>query len=602
LTTTRKSKQFVAAVAGFAIAAVGLLSTTAEAVLPPLSAPNGVATVAPASGTRTSVWGMTLPGGAACAGDSVTGNYLWSTFLVASNVDASQLTWSSGSPVYAANPAAVVQPLFGAGSPIINETTGLGDGAVLIAGKPIDLATYPANFIPAGQYKVGVACILGGATTEAFWQSTISIAVNGSGVITGYSPFAVPGAPTLTSPLTAGVTGTLSGTFTAPASTPATLSYLVTATPPSGPAITTTVAAPASAFTIGGLTNGIAYSVTVRTTNLAGTGAASNTVISPIVFDVNQRAAVTLLPAIPGVNTVALSWVAPTGVAPTGYSIAVPGVVGSPFTVAAGATSFTVPALCSLGALTFTVTPTHPAPFFGSPASLSSTALCDGTLIQDVTVVRPAGALVLTQRCGVFGPLPIELASPGFAQLTALSASGGLVGTAPTVPLVGADPQFGNYPNPSPVASVTRCGVDLGTAQYVTSGTLAGQYYAANGRINQVTVSDTRDTDTGWIASATMSNFDVVGGGSSFSGNYLGWSPVVTDDSDLTVAGYDQLAVAGASVLPTTAAGLATPKALATTAVGRGLGIATFDARLKLLIPVSARAGTYNGTLTFTVV
>jgi hypothetical protein len=39
----------------------------------------------------------------------------------------------------------------------------------------------------------------------------------------------------------------------------------------------------------------------------------------------------------------------------------------------------------------------------------------------------------------------------------------------------------------------------------------------------------------------------------------------------------------------------------ADTQVG-GLGIAKIDARLKLLIPVSADAGTYSGVLTFTVI
>ena len=249
------------------------------------------------------------------------------------------------------------------------------------------------------------------------------------------------------------------------------------------------------------------------------------------------------------------------------------------------------------------MTPNHASPYVGTSASISATPNAAQVIIQDVTVVRPAGALVLTQRCGVYGALPIDLASPGFAELAALPAAGGLVGTAPTLTVGGGlDPQFANYPSPASPNYSTRCGVDLGTAQYVTSGTLAGQYYAATGRINQVTVSDTRDTDTGWTVNGTMSNFTNVGLGDSFSGNYLGWTPVVTDDSDLTVAGYNQTAVAGATVLPTTAAGLATPKALAATAAGTGLGIASFDARLKLLIPMSARAGTYNGTLTFTVV
>ena len=307
-----------------------------------------------------------------------------------------------------------------------------------------------------------------------------------------------------------------------------------------------------------------------------------------------------------------MNWTAPTGVAPTGYTVAVTSLVagapvalsGSPFTVAAGATSFPVTAACTLGLLSITVTPTHVTPFTGTPASISATSNCDGTVIQDITVVRPAGALVLTQRCGVNGPLPIEPASPGFAALPAVIASASQIGTAPTLTAGGAvgDPQFGSYPNPSPVAAETHCGVNLQTAQLVTSGALAGQYYAANGIINQVTVSDTRDTDTGWTVNGTMSAFTVNGGGASFSGNYLGWSPVVTSTSGALSNGYDQTATPGASVLPDTAAGLATPKTLSRALPGFGLGIASFDARLKLLIPLSARAGTYTGTLTFTIV
>ena len=99
-----------------------------------------------------------------------------------------------------------------------------------------------------------------------------------------------------------------------------------------------------------------------------------------------------------------------------------------------------------------------------------------------------------------------------------------------------------------------------------------------------------------------MSNFDVVGGGSSFSGNYLGWTPILTDDSDAGSAGYDQTVVAGPTVLPAFASGLMTPKVLASAAPNVGLGIATLDARLKLLIPVTSRNGVYSAVLTFTII
>ncbi|MEK7422450.1 MAG: hypothetical protein AAB131_01285, partial [Actinomycetota bacterium] len=88
-------------------------------------------------------------------------------------------------------------------------------------------------------------------------------------------------------------------------------------------------------------------------------------------------------------------------------------------------------------------------------------------------------------------------------------------------------------------------------------------------------------------------------------GNYLAWHPGVSDDSDPNLDGYDQTVVAGPSVeavASTSTAGLVTPKPLAYAVAGQGLGIATLDARLKLLIPVTARSGTYTATITITVI
>ena len=58
----------------------------------------------------------------------------------------------------------------------------------------------------------------------------------------------------------------------------------------------------------------------------------------------------------------------------------------------------------------------------------------------------------------------------------------------------------------------------------------AGQFFAADGRLNQVTVVDTRDADTGWNVVGQVSNFS-AGPGKSFSGSQLGWTPVNTEDT-----------------------------------------------------------------------
>lgn len=231
-------------------------------------------------------------------------------------------------------------------------------------------------------------------------------------------------------------------------------------------------------------------------------------------------------------------------------------------------------------------------------------------IIQDITVGRPAGALVLTQRCRAYGPLPVDPADPGFPgyplALPAAAASADQVGVGPTQGpngTGGADPQFSAYPNPPTVTYPTHCAIDLGTAQFVTDGAFAGSYFATSGRLNQVTVLDNRASDSGWTLSGTMSDFS--DGGSSFSGNYLGWDPVVTDATGSTPT-YTQLVSPGSPVAPgsgvNTGTGLANSHTLAHADGGQGLGIAVMDARIELLVPVSARTGTYTGVLTLSLV
>jgi len=596
----RTSTRLAAALAAFAVGAVGLLATTAEA-LPINTPPAGVFGIAPSSGTRTTAINISVPAGAACAGDSATNGYYESTFMVASTADASQLSYPSGNPT-SANPTDFVQPLFQTGTPQVNLTTGIGTGAVTNLAQ-VDFGVFPANAVPAGQYKIGVACFL--ATTGAldkFWQTTIGITLDGAGVISGYSLFAVPSAPTLASPLTPG-NGTLAGSFSAVASTPPATGYTVTAAPqPSGAAVTLPVAAP-GAFTIPGLTNGTTYSVTVKGTNAAGTSPASNAVTGT-PLNANQRPPVTSLTASPGAaGSAVLNWVAPTGTGTiNNYTVGVnPTVAGAPFTTGGAVTTFTVNGLATGTSYTLTVTANYAGPEVGSPATVTFFATGAQVLIQDITVVRPAGALILTQRCGVYGALAAVPASsiPGFdAGFPALAASG-TGGAAPTTgaaPGGPADPQFPAYPFPSPAAYPTHCGLDLGTGSYVTTGALAGQYYSANGRLNQVTVADNRDASfAGWTINAVMSTFG--NGSSTFSGDNLGFIPAV---SGFTAG---QVVTAGAAVNPLTTPGLASGKTLASAGnAATARGIAQLDARILLLIPVSAAAGTFTGTLTLSAI
>ena len=596
----KKLTRLVAVTSAIAVAAVGLVSPSAHA-LPAGSPAAGTSTLSPTSGNSATTISLTPPAGAACAGDSATGGYRWQTFMAASSVDAGTITYAGGSPV--AQGTAFIQPLFSiAGSPVTDQLTTVT--TALITGVPSMSigGVFPAGFVPAGNYNIGFACTLAGATTS-FWSTPIVITTNAAGgpAQINFSLNVAPAAPTMLT-LVAGASGILNGTFSAPVSTPAATGYTVTAVPTSGTTVTLPVAAP-GAFSLTGLANGVLYSVTVKTTNAVGTGPSSNA-LTATPTDPNARPAVTGLAAVPGVNQVTLNWVAPTiAPVPAVYTVAVtPVVVGSPFTTAAGALSFSVTGLVAGTVYTFVVTPVWTAPLFGSQATTTAAPQSATLITQDISVIRPVGGLVLTQVCARYGALALEPASIGFSALSALPATG--TGIAPTTDAARtiSDPAFNQYPYPTDALNVpnavypTHCALDMGIAALVTTGTEAGKYFAVSGRLNQVTVVDTRDTDSGWVLSGSVSDF--TGPTDSFSGNYLGWTPVASGDSGLTLAGYDQLTTAGPTVLPNNATGLTTSKVLGQAAANVGLGIAAFDARLKLLIPVTANSGKYTATLT----
>ena len=110
-----------------------------------------------------------------------------------------------------------------------------------------------------------------------------------------------------------------------------------------------------------------------------------------------------------------------------------------------------------------------------------------------------------------------------------------------------------------------------------------------------MTVLDTRDGDLGWTAKGDIADLFTSGPGpfdenNSFSGDFLGWFPQTTSSS----AG--QSVTAGTAVAPGTSGGMTSNPTLASAPSGAGLGIATLDARLALLIPVSADADNYTAT------
>jgi hypothetical protein len=580
--------------------------------------PTGAAALSPGTGTTANSFTLLPPSGASCTSSGANG-YSAQTYFISRNADASALTFGALGPTGAGT---FVQPLYDTGGNLVAPGTsssplGLIDGIPALSfssqvGDPT---------VVAGQYKIGITCVVAAHAeptgSAKYWEVPVTIS-NVTATSFSYATGWAPDAPVLGGTLTVG-DQTVSGSFTAAASTPVQDHYDITAVPQGGGTTVTKQIPAAGAFSLlaaDGVVNGKQYAVTVTAHNTVGNSPASNSVLSPTV-NPGAYAPVTGLAGVPGVGTVDLSWTAPAGDSGrTGYTVGQGSAAVGPFTtvsstVPAGATTYQVTGLSAGTTYYFQVTANYPSPFAGAPAVAGPLVPTDATVIvQDISVTRPVGALVLTQRCGVNGDLPAVAADSanGFGALALLPASANQTGTAPHVgtlsgPLVSTG-EFDQYPYPVDANGVpnptypTHCGVNLGSGKLITSGPRAGQYFTATGNINQVTVVDTRDTDPGFVINGTASDF--VNGTSTFSGNYLGWQPIVSGTSGTTLEGYDQTVAAGTTLQPSLATGLATAKPLATAAAGQGLGIATLDARLKLLIPLTARNGGFAATLTFT--
>jgi alpha-tubulin suppressor-like RCC1 family protein len=268
----RRSGRLLAALLGAAaLLATALPATTASAALPVGGAPAGPATMIPATGTTS--FRIQLPAGAACPGDSATNGYRWQTFLAATSVDVSQATYLGGTPSVPGG--AQIDVLYTSGNPIVDQNTAVTTGAIVGLPNSFEFTVFPANYLTAGSYRLGVACTLNGAV-EKYWAAGLTLTLDVNGLVNGFGPFNPPTtAPTVNAPLTTGVNGTIGGSITGVTASPAITAYTVTATPAAGAPVSVQVVPPATNFTISGLANRVTYTVTATATNAAGTSPAS---------------------------------------------------------------------------------------------------------------------------------------------------------------------------------------------------------------------------------------------------------------------------------------------------------------------------------------
>ena len=221
------------------------------------------------------------------------------------------------------------------------------------------------------------SCTVNGLVNGTAYTFSV-VATNGAGdgpagTSGSMTPYTVPGAPTGVSGVAGNAQVTVS--WTAPASNggSAITGYTVTAL--GGAGGTCTVATTSCAVT--GLTNGTAYTFTVKATNAAGDSAASAASTSVTPFTVPD--APTGVSGVAGNTQVTVSWTAPAstgGSAITGYTVIASGGAGG--TCTAATTSCAVTGLTNGTAYTFTVKATNAAG--DSAASAPSTSVTPATV------------------------------------------------------------------------------------------------------------------------------------------------------------------------------------------------------------------------------
>jgi hypothetical protein len=158
------------------VAVVGGSDNAAHAL-----ASSGAATIGLSGGGDTTdvasstAFTISLPSGSVCPGTGADG-YHYQSFMVSSSVDASALTYSGTGPkVPAGSPAGtIVYSVYATTSTPVNGFPA-NSPAGLISNIPnMNFAVFTPGNIPAGTYKLGIACTLEGNTVK-FWQGEIDV-------------------------------------------------------------------------------------------------------------------------------------------------------------------------------------------------------------------------------------------------------------------------------------------------------------------------------------------------------------------------------------------------------------------------------------------
>jgi hypothetical protein len=125
-------------------------------------------------GASATLFSLRLPAGATCPGDSANDQWRVQSFMVPAAVDTASIHYNVAGPdglnqypLYMANTAQFVDSL-------TNQNADPGEPGVIPAIPPMSLGAFPPGILPAGTYRIGIACTLARHTAK-YWDTEIVI-------------------------------------------------------------------------------------------------------------------------------------------------------------------------------------------------------------------------------------------------------------------------------------------------------------------------------------------------------------------------------------------------------------------------------------------
>jgi len=184
----------------FSAGKVAVLAASATAVV---GLGGGIASAEPAAGSLTvtdsgsnpqtlpytvtgssTVWGVQLPAGASCPGDTASGGYHVNSFIVPASVDPAALTYQAGLPVSGSTTYYNLDDT--TASPYQLENTAPAvPPAVTGQVQPLPQFEFFKDFrspvnLASGNYLIGFACADTNGNTQALWDAPVTLTNTGT--------------------------------------------------------------------------------------------------------------------------------------------------------------------------------------------------------------------------------------------------------------------------------------------------------------------------------------------------------------------------------------------------------------------------------------